>query len=122
LAWGTAYINTSNLMGEFRDKTLADAIMFKAWEVFEDPALTGPFLAHVAARLHQYGELCRGTDVKANEAFVERLRSGTPRRRQFVLRLCQQHMDRLAALPYIRAGFVRSEDFEWLVPPVIDSE
>jgi hypothetical protein len=115
LAWATAYIKTSNLMGEFRDKTLADAIMFKAWEVFEDPILTGPFLAHVAARLHQYGELCRGTDVKANEAFVERLRTGTPRRRQFVLCLCQQNMDRLAALPYIRAGFVRTEDFEWLV-------
>ena len=115
LAWATAYLNTSNLMDEFRNKTLADAIMFKAWEVFEDPALTGPFLAHVAARLHQYGELCRGTNVKANETFVERLRTDTSRRRQFVLRLCQQHMDRLAALPYIRAGFVRSEDFEWLV-------
>ena len=115
LAWATAYLNASNLMGEFRNKTLADAIMFKAWEVFEYPALTGPFLAHVAARLHQYGELCRGTNHKANDAFVERLRTDPSRRRQFVLRLCQQHMDRLAALPYIRAGFVRSEDFEWLV-------
>ena len=115
LTWATAYIKTSNLMGEFRDKTLADAIMFKAWEVFEDPALTGPFLEHVAARLHHYGDLCRGTNGKANEAFVERLRTGTPRRRQFVLRLCQQHMDRLAAQPYIHVGFVRSEDFEWLV-------
>lgn len=115
LAWATAYINTSNLMGEFRDKTLADAIMFKAWEVFEVAALTGPFLEHVAARLHEYGELCRGTDVKANEAFLERLRTDTSRRRQFVLCLCQQHMGRLTALPYIRAGFVRSEDFEWLV-------
>ena len=56
LAWATAHIRTSRLMGEFRDKTLADAIMFKAWEVFEDPALSGPFLEHVAARLHQYGE------------------------------------------------------------------
>src|SRR5208337_4737817 len=106
---------TSNLMGEFRDKSLADAIMFKAWEAFEDPALTGPFLEHVAARLQHHGELCRGTDFKANKAFVERLRTDTSRRRQFVLRLCQQHMDRLAALPYIRADFVRSEDFEWLV-------
>ena len=56
-------------MGEFRDKTLADAIMFKAWEIFEDPALTGPFLEHVAVRLRQYGELCRGTDFTTNEAF-----------------------------------------------------
>ena len=115
LTWATEYINTSNLMGEFRDKTLADAIMFKAWEAFEDPTLTGLFLEPVAARLHQGGALCRGTDVKANEAFVERLRTGTSRRREFVLHLCQRHMDRLAALPYIHAGFVRSEDFEWLV-------
>lgn len=115
LAWATAYINTSNVMGEFHGKTLADAIMFKAWEVFEDTALTGPFLEHVAARLHHYGELCRGTDFKANEAFVERLRTGTSRRHQFVLRLCERHMDRLAAQQYILTGFVRSKDFEWLV-------
>ena len=115
LAWATTYIKASNLMGEFRDKTLADAIMFKAWEVFEDPALTGPFLEHVAARLHEYGDLCRGTDGKANEAFVERLRTDTACRRQFVFHLCQRRLDRLAALPYIRAGFVGSEDFEWLM-------
>ena len=115
LAWATADIQTSNLMGEFRDKTLADAIMFSAWEVFEDPVLTGPFLEHMAARLHQHGELCRGTNAKANEAFTERLRTETDRRRQFVLHLSEHEMDRLAAWPYIRNGFVRNEDFEWLV-------
>lgn len=115
LAWATTYITTSNLMGEFRDKTLADAIMFKAWEVFDDPALTGPFLEHVAARLHQHGDLCRGTDFKANEAFAARLRTDTTRRRLFVLRLVEREMDRLAALPYVRNGFVRNEDFEWLL-------
>jgi hypothetical protein len=115
LSWATAYIKTSNLMGEFRNKTLADAIMFKAWEVFEAPALTGLFLEHVAARLHQHGELCRGTDAKATDAFVERLRTETSRRHQFVQRLCERDMDRLGVLPYIRAGFVRSEDLAWLV-------
>jgi hypothetical protein len=115
LEWATADIQTSNLMGEFRDKTLADAIMFSAWEVFEDPTLTGPFLEHMAARLHQHGELCRGTNTKANEAFTERLLTDTDRRRQFVLRLSEREMDRLAALPYTRKGFVRNEDFEWLI-------
>ncbi|MBN9560853.1 MAG: hypothetical protein J0H14_09025 [Alphaproteobacteria bacterium] len=115
LTWATTYIRASNLMGEFRNKTLADAIMFKAWGVFEDPALTAPFMEHVAARLHQYGELCRGTDYKAIEAFIETLHADTARRRQFVLRLCQKEMDRLAALPYIRAGFVRNDDLEWIL-------
>jgi hypothetical protein len=115
LGWATAYIKASNLMGEFRDKTLADAIMFMAWEEFEDPALTSLFLKHIAARLHQHGELCRGTDIKANAAFIERLRTDTARRRQFVLLLCAKEMDRLAVLPYIRNGFVKNDDLEWLV-------
>jgi hypothetical protein len=115
LEWATAYISRSNLMGEFRDKTLADAIMFRVWEVFEEPALSGPFLAHMAARLHQYGELCRGTNMQANDAFAERMRTDTARRHQFVLLLCQRQMDRLAAHPYWRNGFVRNEDLNWLL-------
>lgn len=115
LAWATRYIETSDLMGGFRDKTLADAIMFRAWDVFEDPALTGPFLKHIGARSHQHGELCRGTNFKANEAFAARLCSETTRRRLFILHLAEREMDRLAALPYIRNGFVRNEDFEWLL-------
>ena len=115
LAWATAEVQASQSMGEFRDKTLADAIMFSAWEAFEDPTLTDSFLKHMAARLHQHGELCRGTNARANEAFTERLRTDTDRRRQFLLCLSEREMDRLAALPYIRNGFVRNEDFEWLI-------
>jgi hypothetical protein len=115
LNWATSYVAQSNLMGEFRDKTLADAIMFRAWKVFEEPALTGPFLAHMVARLHQHGELCRGTNMQANKAFTEGLRTDIHRRRQFILELCRQPMDRLSALPYIRSGFVRHEDLSWLL-------
>ena len=115
LAWATAYNRTSSLMGGFRNKTLADSIMFKAWEAFEDPALTGPFLEHVAARLHQYGELCRGTDFKASDAFRQRLRTDTPRRQQFLTYLCQQAIEPHAAFSYHSAGFLREEDFIWLL-------
>ena len=115
LAWATAYIRTSNLIGEFRDKTLADAIMFRAWEGFEDPALTDPFLEHVSARLHQYGELCRGTDFKAGDAFRQRLHTDTPRRRQFLTFLCQQAIEPHGAFSYHRTGFLREEDFIWLL-------
>jgi hypothetical protein len=69
----------------------------------------------MVARLHQHGELCRGTNMKANDAFMERLRTDTARRRQFVLLLCKRQMDRLAAHPYLRNGFVRSEDLAWLL-------
>ena len=101
--------------GRVRDKTLADAIMFRAWEVFEDPGLTNPFLAHIAARLHEYGELCRGTDPKANEAFLERLREDESRRPQFILQVCREPLDRVAAYTYWHAGFLRDDDFGWLL-------
>lgn len=115
LAWATAYIRTSNLMGGFRDKTLADAIMFKAWEVFEDPELIGPFLEHIATRLHQYGELCRGTDFKASDAFRSRLSTDTPRRRHFLKYLSQQAIGPHDGFSYHRTGFLREEDFNWLL-------
>lgn len=115
IAWATAYIIRSNPMGEFYEKTLADAIMFKAWDEFEDPALTSLFMDHVAARLQQFGELFRGSDFKANEAFSERLRSDLARRRQFMLHLFKQLMDRAILFSYLRAGFIQNEDFEWLL-------
>ena len=115
IAWATAYIDGANHMGEFHEKTLADAIMFKAWEVFEDPNLTDAFLTHIAIRLHQHGELCRGTSFRANEAFLERLRTDTSRRRQFLLCLLQQPVDRLIAVSYIHAGLIRYNEFDWLL-------
>ena len=115
ITWATTYIVGSNAMGGFHEKTLADAIMFKAWDVFEDPTLTGLFMDHIAARLHQFGTLCRGTDFKANKAFQERIRSDTSRRRQFLPCLFQRAMDRTDAFSYLRAGFIQNEDFGWLL-------
>ena len=115
LAWATAYIGTSGPMGEFRDKTLADAIMFRAWEAFEDPTLTGLFLEHIAVRLYQYGELCRGTDAKAIDGFRHRLATDTPRRRQFLTHLFCHALEPHTPFAYHRAGFLRTEDFDWIV-------
>ena len=36
LDWATGYLRRANLMGEFREKTLADGIMVRAWRVFEE--------------------------------------------------------------------------------------
>ena len=114
LAWATAYIVRADQMYEFREKTLADAIMFRAWEVFDQPGVTDPFLAHIAARLQGCGELYLGTNYKAKKAFAERLRNDTSRRQQFILQLCTKHINLLDAYSYCRAGFVRDEDFAWL--------
>ena len=113
--WATSYVSESNLTGEFREKTLADAIMFKAWEAFEDPYLTEPFVTHIAARLHQHGSLFRGSDASAQRSFVTRFGADASRRRRFVLLLCQRDMSRIACMPYIDAGFVRNDDFRWLL-------
>ena len=113
--WATPYIIHANPMGEFREKTLSDAIMFKAWEMFEEPDLIDLFLDHIAARLHQFGSLCRGTNFKANEVFLERIRNDTARRRQFLLCLFRRPMDRIDAVSYLRAGLVMDDDFGWLL-------
>ena len=59
LEWATGFITGVGHMGSFKEKTLADAIMFRSWKVFEEPTLTRPFIEHVLARLQQYGDLCR---------------------------------------------------------------
>ena len=115
LDWATGYIRRAHVMGEFREKTLADGIMYRAWRVFEEPALTAAFLAHVDARLHQYGELCRGTDYKANEAFVENLRTDDHRRRLFLRSRLAGPVDWSLASSFRRVGLLMPTDFSWLL-------
>ena len=115
LDWATGYIRRANIMGEFREKTLADGIMVRAWRVFEEPTLTVAFLVHVDARLHQYGELCRGTDYKANEAFVENLRTDDHRRRLFLRCRLVGPVDSSLASSFRRVGLLMPADFSWLL-------
>ncbi len=95
--------------------TLADAIMFKAWKLFELPELTWPFLDHVALRLRQYGDLCRGTDREAQEAFVGALQDDVERRRQFLTAVCAGTLDRIEVSSYRRSGFLVKADLPWLL-------
>ncbi len=88
LEWASRLISQAGPHGNYQDMTLADAIMFKAWKLFELPELTWPFLDHVALRLRQYGDLCRGTDREAQEAFVGALQDDVERRRQFLTAVC----------------------------------
>jgi hypothetical protein len=89
--------------------------MFKAWQVFETPALTRHFLDHIAVRLRQQGELCRGTGHEAQKAFVEGLHTDVQRRHKFLLALCATALDRLEAFSYRRAGLFTGSDLEWLL-------
>ena len=100
--------------GNYQDMTLADAIMFKAWKLFELP-LTWPFLDHVALRLRQYGDLCRGTDREAQEAFVGALQDDVERRRQFLTAVCAGTLDRIEVSSYRRSGFLVKADLPWLL-------
>jgi hypothetical protein len=62
LEWATGFIAQVSHNSSFTEKNLADAILFRAWKVFEEPTLTRPFVEHVFARLRQHGDLCRGTE------------------------------------------------------------
>ncbi|HYL33069.1 MAG TPA: hypothetical protein VEU53_07985 [Stellaceae bacterium] len=115
LDWATDYIGRANIVGEFHEKTLADRIMYRAWGVFEEPRLTAAFLAHVDARLHRYGDLCFGTDYKANEAFVENLRTDRHRRRLLLRSWLAGPVDRTIAIRFQLVGFLALADFDWLL-------
>ncbi len=115
LTWATATIASASLTDGFRDATVADAIMSRAWDALDEPGLTEVFLDHVAARLHDCGELFRGTDQEAERAFVERLRNETPRRRTFLRSLLRRPIDRFRAHSYLRAGFLQIDDLGWLL-------
>ena len=115
LAWATQFIAQSGHMGGFRGKSLADAVMFKAWQVFDNPEMTRPFLEHVAALLRHHGDLCRGTDHDAQQAFTESLRDDVDRRHKFLLALCAGTLNRFDVYDYRRAGLLLDADLEWLL-------
>ena len=90
-------------------------MMFKAWQVFDNPELTRPFLEHVAVRLRQHGDLCRGTDHDAQKAFINSLRDDVDRRHKFLLALCAGTLNRIDVYDYRRAGLLLDSDLEWLL-------
>jgi len=115
LAWATQLIAESGHMGGFRGKSLADAIMFKAWPEFDKPELTRPFLDHIAVRLRHHGDLCRGTDHDAQKAFLNALSDDAERRHTFLLALGAGALSRIDVYAYRRVGLLLDRDLEWLL-------
>jgi haloacid dehalogenase-like hydrolase len=115
LEWATGFIAQVTHNGTFKEKTLADAILFRAWKVFEEPPLTRPFVEHVFARLREHGDLCRGTDYRARDAFLKELKDDVARRRKFLLAACTYPIERMAVFSYLRAGILMHAGLEWLL-------
>ena len=115
LDWSTQVIGRSRFNGGYQDKSLADAIMFKSWQVFEETELTQPFLRHMAVRLREHGDLCRGTDHSAQDTFRTRLKNDVSRRRKFLTALLAGNLDRIAVYAYKRTGLLDEADFQWLL-------
>jgi hypothetical protein len=113
--WATGFIAQVGPNGSSTEKNLADAILFRSWKVFEELMLTRPFVEHVFARLRQCGDLCRGTDFRARDAFVKELKDDAARRRKFLLAVCTYPIERIAAFSYLRAGILMHADLEWLL-------
>ncbi|MGA7326225.1 MAG: hypothetical protein WBX25_17505 [Rhodomicrobium sp.] len=115
LEWSTQVIERSRFNGGYQDKSLADAIMFRSWQVFEEPELTQPFLRHMVARLQEHGDLCRGTNRSAQEAFETTLKNDVSRRRKFLMALSAENLTPIAVYAYKRTGLLNEADFEWLL-------
>jgi len=112
LAWATQLIAQSGHMAGFHAKRLADTIMFKAWPEFDKPELTRPFLDHIAVRLRHHGDLCRGTDHDAQNAFLNAVRDDAERRHTFLLALGAGALNRIDVYAYWRAGLLLDRDLE----------
>jgi hypothetical protein len=116
LEWaGDMIARTGPTDDNFQDMTLADAIMFKTWEVFEETGLIQPLIENIGLRLRQHGELCRGSDPEAQRTFMSRLRSDVDRRRRFLVAVCAGAHDQLEAYSYERAALLVEADLEWLL-------
>ncbi|WP_156971161.1 NACHT domain-containing protein [Beijerinckia mobilis] len=115
LSWASQLITQTGPCDSSQDRTLADAIMFKAWQVFDDSELTRPFLDHIALRLRQYGDLCHGSDCKDRDTFMNGLRADVDRRRQFLLAVCAGALDRTEAQSYKHVQLLIEADLEWLL-------
>ena len=115
LEWATQLIAQSGPMDGFRAKSLADAIMFKVWQAFENPELTQPFLDHIAVRLRQHGDLCRGSDHDAQTTFLGTIRDDAARRHKFLSALCARSLDQIEAYAYRRVGLLLETDLTWLL-------
>jgi hypothetical protein len=89
--------------------------MFKAWQMFENSELMRPFLEHIALRLRHHGDLCRGTDHEAQEAFMSELRADVARRQKFLLAVCADALEPIEVYSYRRVGLLVETDLEWLL-------
>jgi hypothetical protein len=115
LEWATRVIARSDHLGDFRDKNLADAIMFKVWRELDHPELMQPFLEHIAIRLRDHHDLCRGTDRDAQESFINSVRDDVDRRRRVLLALCAAALSPIQVYGYKRSGLLLQSDLEWLL-------
>ncbi len=115
IAWATNFIRSVGYSGDFQRKSLADSIMMFAWKHFEETELTEPFIDHVLALMHQFGDLLRGTDHSEQTAFREEMKSDVNRRRAFMVAVCKRNFSQIEAFQFVRQGFLNRSDFEWLL-------
>jgi hypothetical protein len=115
LQWATNAMAGNGRSGNAHARRLADAIMFKAWPVFERADLTDPFVDNIAARLRNHGPLFLGLDHKEQAAFREKLRSDDARRGAFLTALCKRALPPIEVYNFHRVEFVVAADLKWLL-------
>jgi hypothetical protein len=115
LQWATGAVARGDRPGNGRARSLADAIMFKVWPIFDITGLTDALVDHIAARLRNHGPLFLGFDRKAQNAFAHSVTNDTDRRRKFLTALCKRSLTQIDAFIFKRNLFVRGVDLEWLL-------
>ncbi len=116
LGWATELLQRVNYDSHFRDLSLADAIMARAWKEFEENKDVMPALAeHLVVRLGTYGELWRGIDDDARKLFVGGVAESSDRRRRFLASVYGRRLDQQEVSALGRAGFITHDDLEWLL-------
>lgn len=115
LAWAKNLIAKTTHDADFKRKSLADAIFVRAWERLADDATREALVDYVQVCLAQAGELMRGTDHRAQEAFQQRLKEDIVGRATFLRALAKRKLERIDVFGYVRHGLLQPSDLPWLL-------
>ncbi len=115
LQWATSFIPGTTDDGDFSRKSLADKILTIGWKHFDELQLTQAFVDNVLVRLHNFGELFRGTSLGDRDSFFADVKSDTTRRRAFLFAASKRGLGRPEAMWLARAPFIQQTDLDWLL-------
>ena len=115
LTWAKELIAKAAHDTDFKRKSLVDTIFIRAWDRHANAAIRELLLDYVQVCLAHAGELLRGTDHRAQEAFQKRLKDDMAGRASFLSAFAKRKIERFDVFNYVRSGLLQASDLSWLL-------